>query len=774
MSTVSEQFDAATVDFYSSLAEQNLPLAGQVGWVLRTMRQDNVLDQAQCEMVDDCLQKLGRAGITDLSQHCKPVVNLAGIASVARVCVVAGPPHDGIVLQSFSKTTAKLVDDIGRKCLDSLTAIKSSNGSVSITTSSSTSLAHLQHIRTLFSEAARHINGLSGVGFPPSLVLQGIAPIIAACAERVVNITQHFQTHVKLQEWVTFSQTGGAPPRRARKAGMLVQEIIDPILNEASEICQEFAKFLIFVTDVDTNLRQAIQVDEDSIHQKNVVPNNTALTSHTIARESIQKIRETGQEIVVGYMMVEAYCVNRNLTTAVDIAVVDGCNHASSMPGDTNGSGSTSMTETTTTATATTITPTITTSLATSRQSPSISLVEESFFIFKLRFSRALNTLHVDAPRFILNRLQAALEEIILPEVQKLLSLESTLNVSSVTIDQIPSFNNKITNDAMQTADVTSELTSDFNATLNQLLDGGGSGNSSSGGGSGSGKNGNSNQKGNGNTTSSLTNSKKYPLASLLIAACSARKAQQHSEDFVAYVRMQFEVAFGTETLMSVEPMIDELLNVAKIFQNMHNCALEELASHMDDGIKDVIRSTTLLDGEKYELESGEEFHRREVNDLFAKKVIDHLHHETSLLQRCKICMATDDYSDLVRIVASHVSIIVEKVWVQMRVNDLGGLMMETDLRTLIDQISHKELEAGSVRTCFARLTALVWLVNLENPEALIEENTLHSSRRVLECLNATGIDTHRNEIYKRLCLRIDFKRDKIEKVLDLFFAQNG
>jgi hypothetical protein len=93
-STIAQQFDTATIDFYSSLAEQNLELAAEVGCVMRTMKEDNVLNQVQKEMVQDCLNKLGKAGFSQLQQHCKPVVNLHGLATVAKVCAVAGTPHD--------------------------------------------------------------------------------------------------------------------------------------------------------------------------------------------------------------------------------------------------------------------------------------------------------------------------------------------------------------------------------------------------------------------------------------------------------------------------------------------------------------------------------------------------------------------------------------------------------------------------------------------------------------------------------------------------------
>ena len=153
-------------------------------------------------------------------------------------------------------------------------------------------------------------------------------------------------------------------------------------------------------------------------------------------------------------------------------------------------------------------------------------------------------------------------------------------------------------------------------------------------------------------------------------------------------------------------------------------------------------------------------------NDLFANKVMDYLHSDSCLLQKCKQFLTSTDYADFVKVVATHISRIVEKVFIQMRVNVLGGLMMETDLRTLMDQISHQELESGSVRSCFTRLTALVWLVNLEQPEVLIEKDTLVSSKRVLACLT-------RDEICQRLHLRLEFRRnfEQVEKVVDQFCA---
>ena len=780
---IATQFGSATVDFYSALAEQNLSVAAQVGGALQAMVDDQVLDAAQCEMVHDCLQKLGRAATADLPRHCKPVAQLPELANLASVCAFAGSPHEEIAAASFARTTARLVDEIGRERVESLHSISSTKTANWLTTPAS---PHLQHARAIFSEAARHVNGMSTVGFRPHLVLQALGPVCSACADRVVEVTRHFQKHVRLQEWVSFTQTGGAPPRRAKKAELLVQEMIDPILNEASELCQEISRFHTFMVDIDTNLRKAAAAAAAAAATKSpptagsitgkptcsttcsitTDPSTNAASGEMSTRapsESIRLIREVGQELVVGYMMVEAYCVTKNIETAIKIAVVEGGGggHSGSADGSCDGtsggvigassgghsgghSGGNSGGNT--------------------GKSPSISLVEESFFIFKLRFSRALNTLHADAPRFILNRLQASLEETVYPEIHKLLSLESTLDVSGLMLDH----------DTTQTGtSMEDNLTSNFNATLNNLLDNSGeviaaTATTTATTTAITSMSSTINTTTNTNTTSTTKalTTRRHPLSSLLVAACSARKAQQHVSDFVMYVRGQFAHAFGQETLSSVEPMLDELINVQRSFQKMQENSLEKLVSSMDETIKDVIRSTDLLEGEKYELATEDDFNRRQVNDLFAQKLIDSLHHTSSFLQRCKRCMMYDDYAPLVRVVASHVAKIIEKVWLQMRVNELGGLMMETDLRILIDQISHMELKSGSVRSCFARLTALVWLVNLEQPEALVDEETLHTSKRVLACLN-------RDEVCHCLRLRVEFHRnfELVATLVDRFFS---
>ena len=92
--------------------------------------------------------------------------------------------------------------------------------------------------------------------------------------------------------------------------------------------------------------------------------------------------------------------------------------------------------------------------------------------------------------------------------------------------------------------------------------------------------------------------------------------------------------------------------------------------------------------------------------------------------------------------------------------------MMETDLRILIDQISHMELQSGSVRSCFNRLTALVFLVNLEKPDALIDLENLQTSKRVLACLN-------RDEVCHCLRMRVEFHRhfERVGTLVDTFFS---
>lgn len=61
----------------------------------------------------------------------------------------------------------------------------------------------------------------------------------------------------------------------------------------------------------------------------------------------------------------------------------------------------------------------------------------------------------------------------------------------------------------------------------------------------------------------------------------------------------------------------------------------------------------------------------------------------------------------------------LEAIFWQKRFNWLGGLQLERDMRTLVNQLS--EQTARSVRDKFARLTQMATVLNVETPEEVLD-----------------------------------------------------
>ena len=122
-SLVSEQFQRATVDFYSALGEGELGIAAQVGAAMRAMVCDRVLDSVEDEMARDCLAKLGKAGqvAVDAAAKYRPGVDLATISHAAVACALAGPPFDAHAAAKFSAVATAIVDATGQACAADLT-----------------------------------------------------------------------------------------------------------------------------------------------------------------------------------------------------------------------------------------------------------------------------------------------------------------------------------------------------------------------------------------------------------------------------------------------------------------------------------------------------------------------------------------------------------------------------------------------------------------------------------------------------------------------------
>lgn len=793
-SLVSDQFQQATVDFYSSLGEGEMVVASQVGAAMRAMLDDCVLDSVEAEIAQDCLSKLGKASMDALERECAKkarlkncsmpfdhsdpkLPDLVKITDLARACAVAGEPFDVKAADHLSSIVTALVEATGNFCVSALKKgserqVSSAIGSAEASATGSIVHRHLHYVQQIFSDTAGHINALSTLGFRPAVVLHAIAPVCNSCVAYANTVLGLFKDSSRLDDWERFVQSGGPPPRRARKAGLLVQEVIDPILNEASSLCKEFWRFNTFANDIVANIK-AIATSTDSLatgHKETarVEAIGADWKEAVPASDSLRRVQVAAQEMVVGYMMIERYCISRNVEKAVEIAVItqDGYAGEATNSGDASGNEITSGKNDGIAIIDNTLNTPNVLSHANHFKSPTLSLIGESFFILKLRFSRALNTLHVDAARFILNHLQAVLEEVVLVEVKLLLDCRSSIGLGHISVlDTLvakPSAALRLQGDLFSdshTVGANTQLTENFNATLDQMLDSEGIGKGIGKGASVAGSDGQGRDH---YLKRAAVQRSRYPLASLVVAACSAREANALCKSFASFVELQFEGAFGIENLGSIGPMLENLAGTGNSFALMRDSALDSLAERMEAGVKRMLESETKLLEVEYELTS-EEFRMRQVNDLFAKKLVAYLDSDKCMLYHCRKNMSSEDSMLLVRAVAKRLASIICKVWLQMRVNSLGGLMMQNDLRILIDGLG-AFMDSGSVRSEFSRLSALCWLVNLDSPDELTEQTTLIASIQTL-----SGLDL--DDICNMLALRVEFERqpDKIKSAVHRF-----
>ena len=140
----------------------------------------------------------------------------------------------------------------------------------------------------------------------------------------------------------------------------------------------------------------------------------------------------------------------------------------------------------------------------------------------------------------------------------------------------------------------------------------------------------------------------------------------------------------AAQALPLIQAMLENMAETGRAFARIQDTALDNLAERMEDGIKRMLESETKLLEVEYEL-TPEAFRLRQVNDLFAHKLVAYLDSDKCLLFHCRRHMSPDDGMLLVRALAGRLSAILGKVWLQMRVNSRGGLMMQNDLRILID-----------------------------------------------------------------------------------------
>ena len=171
---------------------------------------------------------------------------------------------------------------------------------------------------------------------------------------------------------------------------------------------------------------------------------------------------------------------------------------------------------------------------------------------------------------------------------------------------------------------------------------------------------------------------------------------------------------------------------------------MEQLANSITSRLRPILDAVGTI---SYELTEAQ-YAENEVNNPWVQKLLYAVDTNVTWLQPV---MTTNNYDSLVHFLIDFIVKRLEVIITQKRFNQLGGLQLDRDTRTLVGHFS--SMTQRTVRDKFARLTQMATILNLE---------------KVTEIEDYWGEMTWRftpAEARRILGLRIDFKPEAIQIV---------
>ncbi|CAM6127876.1 unnamed protein product [Calypogeia fissa] len=192
-----------------------------------------------------------------------------------------------------------------------------------------------------------------------------------------------------------------------------------------------------------------------------------------------------------------------------------------------------------------------------------------------------------------------------------------------------------------------------------------------------------------------------------------------------------------------VKSCLNDLGETSNALQQLGISGLEQLANAMIPRLRiDVVAPVS------YEL-SEAQYAENEVSDPWVQKLLHMVDMNLTWLQPF---LTSNNYDSLVHLIIDFLVKRLEVMMTQKRFNQLGGLQLDRDARTLVGHFSG--MTQRTVRDKFARLTQIATILNLEKVSEILEywgEN----SGPVTWRLSST-------EVRRILSLRVDFKPEAI------------
>lgn len=190
---------------------------------------------------------------------------------------------------------------------------------------------------------------------------------------------------------------------------------------------------------------------------------------------------------------------------------------------------------------------------------------------------------------------------------------------------------------------------------------------------------------------------------------------------------------------------MSELAETNNAFKQVLNAGLEQLASSITPRLRPILDTVATISYELSEMQYAE----NEINDPWVQKILHAVETNVTWLQPV---MTTNNYDSLVHLIIDFIVKRLEVIMTQKRFNQLGGLQLDRDARTLVGHFS--SMTQRTVRDKFARLTQMATILNLEKVSEILDywgENSGPMTWRLTPA-----------EVRRILSLRVDFKPEAI------------
>lgn len=206
-----------------------------------------------------------------------------------------------------------------------------------------------------------------------------------------------------------------------------------------------------------------------------------------------------------------------------------------------------------------------------------------------------------------------------------------------------------------------------------------------------------------------------------------------------------FETFTGPGEREKVKSALRELEEIGNRYKHIGNHGMEQLANSITPRLRNLLDVVGTVSYELTEVQYAE----NEVSDPWVQKLLHAVDVTVTWLQPL---LTTNNYDSLVHLIIDTLVKRLEVLMTQKRFNQLGGLQLDRDARTLVGHFSN--MTQRTVRDKFARLTQMATILNLEKVSEILDywgDNSGPMTWRLTP-----------TEVRRVLGLRVDFKPEVI------------